>query len=758
MKQTLALTLLTALLVTSIFAQQGAQPASSQGETLNPAEKYKQGHSRHGDAYNTGPREKPWVMEGIGKVNFPVTTAKPEVQMWVNQGIALLHSFWYYEAERAFRWAIKLDPDCAMAYWGLSLSAMDGTRAQAFLKEAVKRKDRVSDRERMYIEAWAARQTTDLPKEAGGSEKTFELRNRKFLTLLDKLVLKYPDDIEAKSFLALEHMGGEGRYGTEMILKHIIARDPNHPGAHHYRIHNWDGKEGDAALDSCALYGKIAPQIGHAQHMPGHIYSQIGMWHEGAISMDGATRVERQYMRQRLLLPYNTWNYAHNQNYLCYIQEQLGMAESAISGAKQIIAAPLDARHNNPDQYSAYWQGMIALMRALIKFERWKELTDAKTFTWRDNTRDRMHKAYCEALGYIGLGDIEKAAKSYAAHENLKKELEKPENKQWEQTHTIQSLELRALLTLAKGETIIGLGLLDDAAKLEIEQRQRQNDPPSYPTVIYNTLGRAYLAHKSPTLAAAAFEKTLETVRNDGFALSGLVEAYAAAGEKEKAREAYARLLHVWSDADTGLKWMEKAKAIGLTATPKDLSPAVQRNYRRTVLDHLGPSQWEPYDAPELSAADATNKTVTLANYRGKNVLLIFYLGEECPHCMLQLREVGKRYKEFAAIDTEVLAVSSDTPEENASANAKGDIPFRLLSDVKLENARRFKSYDDFEELALHSTILIDKRGRVHWAQTGGDPFMDFNFLVKEIARLNSLAAPKTAPASQPTPANGSKN
>jgi hypothetical protein len=127
-------------------------------------------------------------MEGIGKVQFQVTTSKPEVQMWFNQGMALLHSFWYYEAERAFRWAIKLDPDCAMAYWGLSLSAMDEGRSQAFLKEALLRKDKVSERERFYLEAWAARQPTDLPKEAGGSEKTFDLRNKKFMLLLEKIV------------------------------------------------------------------------------------------------------------------------------------------------------------------------------------------------------------------------------------------------------------------------------------------------------------------------------------------------------------------------------------------------------------------------------------------------------------------------------------------------------------------------------------------------------------------------------------------
>jgi len=739
MNKTLRLSL-TVLLVTHAAI---AQQPSGQGKS--PADFYKMGHSRHGEAFDSGPRQKPWVMEGIGKTHFPITTSNEEVQKWFDQGNTLLHSFWYYEAERAFRWALKLDPECASCYWGLARAVADEERAEKLIKEAAKRKGKVSERERMYIEAWEATVATPLPKEVGGNEASYEARDRKMKSLLEQIVMKYPDDLEAKSLLALQHMGGPNRYGTEMILQQIIAREPNHPGAHHYRIHNWDGRDGAYALDSCALYGRIAPQIGHAQHMPGHINSGVGMWNEAAISMDAATRVEREYMRRRLVLPYNTWNYAHNQNYLSYIQEQLGMAEAAIYGARQVMAAPLDPKQNNPDQYGAHWQGTTALMRALMKYERWKELVAPDTFNWQEVTRDRMWKAFVEARGYIGLGELEKAARAFAAHADLKKEIDKPENRGLEQTHTIQSLEMKGLIALAKGDALAGIAFLSDAAKREFEQRERQNDPPSYPVPVYNLLGRAYLDQKSPALAAAAFEKTLELVRNDGFALSGLVEAYGAAGEKEKAREAYARLLYVWSDADPGLKWMERARAAGLEAKPKDTSPGPQRNYKRTTLDSLGPSAWEPYDAPELGALDPDGRRVSLAAYRGKNVLLIFFLGEECPHCMLQLREVAKRYKELAGLNTEVLAVSSDTPQENAEALKKGDIQFKLLSDVNFENARRYKSYDDFEDMALHSTILIDSRGRVHWAQTGGDPFMGFDFLVKEIKRLNKMTGKTTA-------------
>ena len=120
---------------------------------------YKQGHSHLGGAFDEGPRQKPWLIEGIGVAHLPITTKNPEVQMWFDRGVTLLHSFWYYEAERAFRWCQKLEPDNAMVYWGLARSAMAPERGQEFLREAVKRKGTVTERERFYIDALA----TGLP-------------------------------------------------------------------------------------------------------------------------------------------------------------------------------------------------------------------------------------------------------------------------------------------------------------------------------------------------------------------------------------------------------------------------------------------------------------------------------------------------------------------------------------------------------------------------------------------------------------------
>jgi len=240
-------------------------------------------------------------------------------------------------------------------------------------------------------------------------------------------------------------------------------------------------------------------------------------------------------------------------------------------------------------------------------------------------------------------------------------------------------------------------------------------------------------------LAAEAFEKTLTVTRNDGFALAGLVEASAALGEGEKAKSALGRLLHVWSGADPGLKWLERARKVGIEAQAQDSSPANQRKYQETRLDSLGPALWEPYEAPRLEALDSSGKRVTMEEYRGKNVLLIFFLGSECPHCMEQLNEVSKRQKELKAEDAEVLAISWNPPAQNASTSKAKDLPFRLLSDTNFENARRFKSYDDFEETELHSTLLVDRKGKVHWARHGGAPFKDLDFLLKELKRLNGM-------------------
>ncbi len=695
----------------------------------------KLGHSHYGESFDTGPREKPWVIEGIGVAHFPITTKNPEVQKWFDQGNELLHSFWDFEAERSFRWCLKLEPDNAMAYWGLARANLIGNggekRAQDMIREAQKREGHVTERERLYIDAMAAELLPD-PLHENASDQERARRGRK---VLETLCVKYPDDMEARAWLALETMG-DSRYGAELIIREILAKEPDHPGAHHYRIHNWDYHEPEQALDSAKRYGEIVTGIGHALHMPGHIYSIVGMWNEAAISMDAATRREKQYMQERLTFPFNNWNYGHNLNYLSYIQEQLGMADRAMFDARQLIDAPQDPQGNDDAPRSTHSYGIAALTRAMVKFERWDDLLKEGNIPWRDIFLDKMNRSYFEARAYFGKGDLEKAEKSVAAHAALKGELEK--NKQLTAIYEIEAVELKARVLLARGNTLEGLQSMTLAAEKEFDNQRSYADPPTYPESLYNELGEAYLKTKSPVLAAEAFEKGLTLTHNDLFSLSGLVRAYAAAGEKAKAEDAMARLLFVTADADKGLAIVSRAIATGITAAPRDSSPRPQKNYLRTSLEKFGPNKWEPYAAPSLDVKDSSGKRVTLDQFKGKNVILVFYLGAECAHCMKQLHDIGGKKDDWEKLDTVVLAVSSAAPSKNAEGlKAFGTLPVQLLSDDHFANAHRFHSYDDFEEMELHSTILIDKLGRVHWARNGGEPFGDMAFLAKQVERMN---------------------
>jgi peroxiredoxin len=737
------LTIRTALFLTLTGAY--ASPVAAAEAT--PAAKIRAGHSQHGDAFDSGPRQKPWIMPGIGRAPFPITTKNPEVQTWFDQGNALLHSFNYYDAERAFRWCLKIEPGNAMAYWGLALAteARDATgkaRAADFLREAVKRKAALTERERLYIEAWEPLLLPDLVASAAtgeaGSDR-YMRRDQEHIKRLETLCVKFPDDLEARAYLALATMG-ENRYGTELVIREILARDPNHPGAHHYRIHNWDYHEPEQALVSCLAYTAQVPGIGHAQHMPGHIYSIVGMWDEAALSMDAATRVEKRYMQDTLTFTFDNWNYGHNRTYLSYIQEQMGLAGAALAGARQLVDAPLDPQRNADALFSTHSQGLRALARVHLKFGHWDKLLAKETIPWREILEDKMNKAYVEARAWFGQGDTTLAQKSLEAHAKLQKDAEA--NGSLKGVYAIQSLELKARLALARGDTLVGLGRLADAAEKQFAQQREYADPPIYPEVLYTALGEAYLDAKSPLLAEKAFSRSLELVKNDLFALSGLVRAYAALGEPTKAAAAMGRLNFVTRNADAGLKPIELARATGIAAAPRETTPAPQRNYAQTVLDAFGPGKWEPYLAPALAVTDGAGLAVTLADYAGKNVILVFYLGAECPHCMEQLQSLAAKKKQWEKLDTVVLAVSSAKVDPDAAAiKALDGVAVRLLSDTDHANARRFRSYDDFEEIELHSTTLIDKQGRAYWARFGGDPFTDTAFLEKQLKRMNERVA-----------------
>lgn len=684
------------------------------------------GHSKHGSAFDSGMRLRPWKMEGIGEAHLKVTSKHPEVQAWFDQGNALLHSFWFEEAERSFRWCLKLDPDCAMAYWGLARCGMTWfnvgskfdakDRYRVFLNEAIKRKASASEREQMLIDAW------DL----GWGEKA----NRKtMLEKLTELTQKYPDEVEGhvlRGLFAAERSANAA--DNDKFLLKALDMEALHPGAHHARIHNWDNKDAQQALDSCEQYGKAAPKIGHSLHMPGHLYAEVGMWHEAAIAMDSATRVELQYMNNRLALPFETWNYAHNRDFLCYIQEQLGLANASIRGALDLINAPRDPEKRSGNEYRM----ATPLLRALVKFERWDQILDGKTLPGSPTEYGNNSMATARILALCAKSRTEEA-------KTLMSQIRKEDKAEKDEDLAMYPMVAQARIYSTTGMPAAGIELLKLAAEKDRKNREGffSDDPPSQPWPVARLLGDAYFEQKQYAEALAAYTQALKFERNDAWTLAGLAKTYAAQGENAKAETYANRMAAVWTRADRGLRPAEELRRLGFKLTPKPETLRPEREYNASDLNDLGPSNWTPFPAPKLDCIDSNGKRATLDQYKGKNVLLVFYLSDSCVHCVEQLAKINGRIAEFDKTNTVVLGVSSTSPEKNKESTKLAPFRVRLLSDKDHENARRFASYDDFEEIELHSTILIDRDGKLRWKRTGGDPFMNVDFLLKEINRFS---------------------
>ncbi|MDB4384375.1 peroxiredoxin family protein, partial [Akkermansiaceae bacterium] len=146
--------------------------------------------------------------------------------------------------------------------------------------------------------------------------------------------------------------------------------------------------------------------------------------------------------------------------------------------------------------------------------------------------------------------------------------------------------------------------------------------------------------------------------------------------------------------------------------------------------------------APGFSLPDQHQKNVSLAEYRGKPVILVFYLGAGCLHCTEQLTAMADRYSDFEKAGLPILAISTDNVanlKDSQDNYTKGDIPFPIVSDAAKNIFKQYTAHDDFEDQPLHGTFVLDGKGRMLWSDISADPFMDIDFLIKESKRLLSL-------------------
>ena len=519
------------------------------------------------------------LFEGAGKAHMPVTTKSAEAQAFFDQGLALLHSFWYYESDRSFEQAARLDPDCAMAQWGIAMANVNEARRDAAVKRAKELSAKVTERERLYIAAVEARYQGERDSVQNNPSLGSSEAYRKALR---RLVAIYSDDLEAKLFLALASMAGYERDGAPKpgtieaitLCQLVLAKDPNHLGAHHYLIHAFEsGKQAKDGVPHADVYGSLAPKVGHAVHMPGHIYVHVDRWDDAAKAFEESADVDRNYIRnEKETSDHAAGPYGHNIHFLTMVYNYQGRYRDSVRISQELLQV---AKQPGEADSRAALEGRLAMLRTLVRFEKWDEILDGKTLP--DEGNFEVFKAwryYATGLARLGKGDL---AGARTELEKLERETAWLKDKFAKSKDLLQAMrqrqQLRALGVAPfelRGRLLAREGKADDAMAtlrqgIEEEIKLGYSEPPMYPNPMEEVAGKACLTLKRWTEAEEFFRAALERDPGSGRAFFGLMEANQGAGKNAEARQAYAKFVKAWTRADADLPEMRRVKELTTT-------------------------------------------------------------------------------------------------------------------------------------------------------------------------------------------------
>ena len=788
-----SVTVLIALLVTPLFAEEkddnGTVPA---------------GHSAHGEAFDEGPRQRAYLMKGMPKVNFRVTTKKPKCQAFFNQGLGQLHGFWNLEAERSFRQAAVIDPTCAMAYWGMArANSGNEKRAKGFIAEAVKRKGAASPREVKHVDALS--KYVNTPK-----EKKIE-RAESYAKALEEILYEFPDDVETRALLALQFWVNsrngvkiQSHEAVDALLQGVLQVNPMHP-AHHYRIHLWDYKRAARAIDSAALCGQTAPGIAHMWHMSGHIYSKLKRYHAAARSQEASARTDHAYMMRDRVMPDQIHNFAHNNEWLCRNLATIGRVGEAVALARNMISLPRHPEYNTlAKRGGSASHGHRRLLSALEQFELWEELAElceSGELEALEDPNESRRRLQLLGVAHFKNGHLKKGEEIIARIRPMLESKLPPEPKKIDDASKKNPEDLQAkpddqnatAAASKKTDASKEKKKKSDpkeaaAAKKAEERKKKEAKEKKRITYAKNALAELKVhqllaqGKQEKAKEAIAAAKSMNKVRRAQAYLavgqreeaakiaaglvakppqSALPAAQAAyllnsSGKTNEAEKAFGQLLELAQTVDLSAPVFARlapiAERLGL---PEDWRPKLKPNPDETAehpfpdLDALGPFRWKPAPASLWKLPDSTGKHHSLGDYRGRPVVVVFYLGFGCLHCVEQLQTIAPKVDAFRQAGLEIVAVSTESRHELAKVLAsyeeEGDsIPFPLVADPELATFRAYRAYDDFEKVPLHGTFLVDALGDVRWQDVSHEPFTEIDFLLKEAKRLLANDSAKT--------------
>ncbi|MDR6197824.1 tetratricopeptide repeat protein [Siphonobacter sp. SORGH_AS_0500] len=498
----------------------------------------------------------PQVMSGIGTSDLKIQTKSSLTQTYFNQGVALLHGFWDFEAYRAFKEASRQDSTALMPYWGIysAIGSMEGDdfaedriRAVAKIKAL---KDKAPPHERRYAEAILAREVS------GANHK------KEYERILELLVHEYPDDVDAKLFLALSKMSGydlklnprEGTMYAEYLLRDVLKSHPDNAGAHHYWIHLKENCCPEEALESCEKLPKLGPASSHLVHMPGHVYYKLGEYQKAFDTFKASVAVDSVYMKKQNIQEVDAWNYIHNINYLLANCAEDGRYATALYYAEKLQNMPASKERKRKYEGRFFYQGILAPVKMEICFGHYDRAAQRlKAILPTDSLYSVKAMAYKDGLYYFSAGmdaikrnKIEEAQKLVDALDatlwrNVNQFSEADIiNSRRVNDLNVASLELQGLIKNAQGHTKEAIALLEKA-KVK-EEELGYSEPPSYARPVLISLGEVQLQAKNYDQAIKAYTELLHKHPNSANGLWGLYKVYRKKGDSTKAKE-YADLL-----------------------------------------------------------------------------------------------------------------------------------------------------------------------------------------------------------------------
>ena len=500
------------------------------------------------------------AQEKLGKVDFPISCST-EAQAQFNRAIAMLHSFWFPQAPKAFTAVSETDPGCAMAHWGIAISQranpLVGAPDAAALKRGLASVERAkaigakTQRERDYIHAielfYKDFDKLDHRTRVLAYEKTME-----------RLYLAYSDDPEAAVFYALalnEAIDFEDKtYARQLkaakILAKVYAQQPEHPGALHYLIHSYDFAPLAArGLDTANRYASVAPSAPHALHMPSHVFSMLGLWQESIKSNKEALGVAKNYVHAMDFMVY------------AYLQgAQDGEAKRLLEESAALYKAQAPTAELTPTGGVLTVHTAFAAIPARYAIERgaW---ADAAALQPRPSTPAADAITYfTRAMGAVRSGNAGAARKDIEQLETLRNTLSTAKQKYWADQVEIQRRAATAWVAHAEGNKNEALKMMRSAAALEdASEKQPAMENRLWP--MRELLAEMLLQMNEPAQALKEFEASFKAAPNRLRGFYGAAKAAERVGDQKKAKTYYEKLVALCKQADGQRPELAEAQA-----------------------------------------------------------------------------------------------------------------------------------------------------------------------------------------------------